>query len=359
MFELTRSVNDTYGYSGLPLILGDLTIEGNGSTIERTGRNDLRLFTVLVTGDLTINNTTLTGGRNGYYYGGAAYTNGGTITLNDSTVSGNSSYGGGGLAAVEGAITVNNSTMTGNEGYQGGAFYVRYGTITINDSQISGNTSTYGSGGVAYGYEGAITINRSVVESNSATYGGGAVSSFYGRSDGYGQHAPEQRHRKRDMAERSTSPPAAPRSPAASFLNNEAYGGGAVSGFDSTITVESSTLSGNSVKSIGGALYAFGAPLDVKQSTFSSNTAVDDGGAIYLDEVVATMSGVVMVGNQAGATGGWSCLSITPCPATWPTSTAGSSTSTAQPAAGLSSIKAISISIRSRLPATRPRRGAR
>src|SRR5262249_44804301 len=72
-FSLTAVDNTAHGATGLPTILaagGDLTIVGNGDTIERKSGNGtpaFRLFDVAPGGALTLKNVTL---RGGFAYGG-------------------------------------------------------------------------------------------------------------------------------------------------------------------------------------------------------------------------------------------------------------------------------------------------
>ncbi len=59
---LTRVINSDQGATGLPLILSDITIDGNGSTIRRAGSAPaFRILTVEEGGDLTLLDTTVTG----------------------------------------------------------------------------------------------------------------------------------------------------------------------------------------------------------------------------------------------------------------------------------------------------------
>jgi hypothetical protein len=190
----------TTGY--LPVICGgthsvDLTILGNGDTIDASGQ--FSLFGVAHGASLTLDHVTL---QHGYavYSGGAIY-NDGTLTISNSIVSNNSAgtYGGGGAGGAiynySGTVTVSNSTLSGNTvlGWDGvdnptgdgGAIYNVYGSVTINHSTVSGNSAEpmWGSGGGVYNGTlwdvGTLTVeNYSSITGNIARYGPNA--------DGYG-----------------------------------------------------------------------------------------------------------------------------------------------------------------------------
>ena len=60
---LTEVNNDTYGPTGLPVISGVMTIAGQGSTIVRdSGAPEFRIVAVNGTGELTLQETTVSGG---------------------------------------------------------------------------------------------------------------------------------------------------------------------------------------------------------------------------------------------------------------------------------------------------------
>ena len=60
---LTSVHNSTYGPTGLPVISSVITIEGQGSTITRaSGAPEFRLLAVSSTGELTLQETTVSGG---------------------------------------------------------------------------------------------------------------------------------------------------------------------------------------------------------------------------------------------------------------------------------------------------------
>lgn len=178
-----------------PSITSSITIEGQGHTIDGNGVVayvlKLNEMQVCDAGNLTLNNTTITGGNHanpgdvttGLFNNGGGIANArcGILTLNNCTVSGNivAGNGGGIFNGPQGIVTLNNSTISGNtsEG-NGGGIYSDNGTVTLNNSTISGNTAT-GSGGGIYGVEengppfaeNNIMLNNSIISGNTASDG--------------------------------------------------------------------------------------------------------------------------------------------------------------------------------------------
>ena len=112
---ITYTLTEPYdGFSGLPGITSPITIEGNDATIARdtSSGEAFRLFEVSgilqgdeVDGDLTLYNTTVTGG---YVQadGGGIYSRGGPLTLIDVTVTGNTTIPGGVVSDGDGAFEI-------------------------------------------------------------------------------------------------------------------------------------------------------------------------------------------------------------------------------------------------------------
>jgi hypothetical protein len=149
---------------------GTLTI--NNSTI-RANRAILVLNRFLgngggvsSSGRLIVNNSKIQG-NSAPNVGGGIWGSG-ALTINNSTISGNTTTSlGGGIAANN--LMINNSTISGNSAYAGGGIY-NFGTLTINNSTISGNSAAYGgAGGGIYSsivYGGTLTISSSTISGN-------------------------------------------------------------------------------------------------------------------------------------------------------------------------------------------------
>ena len=128
------------GPNGLPLVTSAITIAGNGSTITcDPGAPQFRILGVATNGDLTLQETTLSGGASGAGGGGGMY-NDGNLTLTKSTVSGNSAGFGGGVFNG-GNLTLTNSTVSGNSAGSGGGVR-NSGTLALAQTLVSENTAS-------------------------------------------------------------------------------------------------------------------------------------------------------------------------------------------------------------------------
>jgi len=131
------------------LTLGQLTVSedvdisgaGESNTII-DGNATNRAFVISSATTVTINTLTIQNGN--YFLGGGGIANYGTLTLNNTTVSGNSagSGGGGGVVNYSGTLTLNNTTVSGNSNSNGGGggVYNSYGTLTINNTRQEGTS---------------------------------------------------------------------------------------------------------------------------------------------------------------------------------------------------------------------------
>ena len=142
-------------------------MEGADFTIERdSGAAEFRIFHVSSGGDLTLNNSTISGGALTSRAGAGIYNYGGTVTLNSTTVSGNSvinSYGGGIHNRTASTLNLTDSTISGNSASEGGGI-VNNGTLTINNSTVSGNAASFSGGGIfTSGFSASTTLNNTII----------------------------------------------------------------------------------------------------------------------------------------------------------------------------------------------------
>jgi hypothetical protein len=222
--------------SALPRITSEITINGNGATIERSSAapTEFRLL-YMESSNVTLNNLTLRGGKNPD--GGAILIYSGALTVTSSTISGNSANFGGGILLGSGALTVTSSTISGNSANFGGGIYsTGAGTTTVTNSTISGNSSSVNGGGIYKTNLGMLTVTSSTISGNSANGDGGGILSI------------------------------------------------------GISTVTNSTISGNSANgSGGGVLYSGNGTVEMTNSTISGNSANFGGGIFYTGGTFGTL----------------------------------------------------------------------
>jgi hypothetical protein len=184
-YVLTAVNNTTNGATGLPVIaaLDNLTIVGNGDTIERstaTGTPDFRLLEVASGGSLTLEHLTAQGGLAlcvwHFKYnlppldGGGAIFSQGTLVLSGVTVQDNMAEGGtydhfygivaggGGIFSTGGSVTLEGRTIIQSNEAKGG-------------EAVSGEPGGNAFGGGLYASGGTVTVTNSTLESNTALGG--------------------------------------------------------------------------------------------------------------------------------------------------------------------------------------------
>ena len=184
-----------------------------------------------------------------------------------------------------GSLTISGIPITGNtSGFFGAAIDSNLATLSVSGSTISGKTANFGNGRGIFGDSSTVTISATAISSNTAMYSGGG-SSATGETS-------------RSPADRFPATPSARAwgSTGAEILN---YG---------TMTVNGSSVSGNSGGGFGGDIGNIGT-LTISDSALSGNSATYDGG---------------------GTSNGFGTLRspTTFCPATPPASTAAAFTTT-------------------------------
>jgi predicted outer membrane repeat protein len=260
-------------------------------------------------GTLTVSGSTFSGnsstGGNGFFTGssiggGISNAPGKVLTVSGSTFSGNTTSGSGGGIYSAGPLTISGGTFSGNTASgssgSGGGIYSE-GTLTVSGSTFSGNSSKGTGGGIA-SKNGKTDISSSTFSGNTASGSGGGIynqrGSFFGGSAG-------------NMTIRGST-----------FTGNSAGDGGGISSsatYGNTAAIDSSTFSGNTAASSGGAI-GNGGTLTINNSTIFGNSTTNtpgffssaSGGGIYnngtLDVSNSTLSGNSTKGGGGGLTAG-------------------------------------------------------
>ncbi len=259
------------GEQGLPVIQGQVTINGNGSIIERdASAPDFRFFLNTHTGDLTLNNLTLRGGRatltgSPFYWNGnegGAILNFGIVTLNDSLITLNyASLAGGGIASLTGKLVLNRTSMSENQSDMEGGGILSYTELIIADSTIASNT-TGTTSGVARGGGLALQTNSNIRMTNTTISDNRALGDASLNGDGGGIYA--------------------------------------LGSYTVTIEISSnSTISGNFAGRGGGIYMTTGSPLILRNITISNNIASDEGGGIFTQfDRISRFENTLIADNQ-------------------------------------------------------------
>ena len=195
-------------------------------------------------------------------YGGAIYSQKGTITVTNSRFENNrAENGGGAIAALNGAkLTVNNCIFSNDYSLYdaGGAIYLfNVTSASIQDSQF--NNCNAAIGGAVASLVSPVTITDSNFNSNKAGWIGGAVFAMYG-----------------SLTVGSSD-----------FYENSAYHGGAIYADNLTnFEVNGGTFSKNNANTSAGAIFAFTNKINkITNPTYISNTAEEYNDLYQTDRI--------------------------------------------------------------------------
>ena len=243
----------------------DTTTSGTFITdLDQTDADDLddnsRVF-MIDAGDTTLRGLTITGG----FVNAAALIGGGgiharssgTLTLDQSSVSGNfSSLDGGGISARAGSVTFTDSTVSANHSYlNGGGVFTRDSAVTLTDSTVIGNQSGFDGGGL-FTRSGALTLTGRTLSGNQAGDEGGGV-----------------------------------------FTDTD------LSGVTTVIT--NSTISGNRAGDVGGGIFNIDGLTQIFHSTVTDNQAAVGGGVgTFGNSTARTEVGSTIIAGNTATTAG-------------------------------------------------------
>jgi len=276
--------------SGELVIDKSITITGPGSDQLAVGVQNFqytfRIFHVMASPTVTIEGLTI--GPSLYFYGCGIQNDQASLTINNCAVTGNNALTSGAGISNGGTLTINNSRISGNAlQYQGtGAGILSSRTLIINNSIIHDNFSGKGQtdGGGIYS-SGTLEITNSTIDGNSVGGPGGGIfnvgaaiitsSTISGNFSGGGSPGPQ------------TGP---------------GFGGGISNG--GTLTISNSTISGNSALTInqapgcGGGIGNSGS-LHIANSTISGNSAAN-GGAICNNAAPVEIANSILNAGDVG-----------------------------------------------------------
>lgn len=211
---------------------------------------------ILNTGTLTVTRSLLS--QNGASYGGAIV-NSGVLVVVDSIFLDNPAILRGGAIGNGGVVTLTGSQLLGNSAGTGGAIYNDGGgAITINDSALVGNTASSWGGAIA-NENSTITVNNSHLDYNAAGWRAGGIANLFGSTLTLNYSTLSK-----------------------SVASDEWGFGGGIYNYESTVILNHSLLSNNTVAS-GGGIYSYDGTLTIENSTLSGNVAIAHGGGIFLD----------------------------------------------------------------------------
>ncbi|WP_452225865.1 choice-of-anchor Q domain-containing protein [Lacinutrix cladophorae] len=216
---------------------------------------------------------------------------GGTVNGNLAGREGAGLWNGTGVMLVDG-VTIDANTAFGSAANQGGAgIFNNGGTLdVVNGSMISNNLSTgaSASGGGLLSTAGEVTISDSTFDSNAANRAGGAIEIIDGiltfsNSIMIGNDV------------NGTAGTAAP-----------GNGGGLhITGTSGTVSIDTSTISGNTAANEGGGLWnQNGTVMNVSMSTIDNNISGEGGGIFNNTGAITNVVTSTISGNTASISGG-------------------------------------------------------
>ena len=263
-------------------------------------------------GELTLSASTVSGNSASASSGGIHNQGGGTVSIEGaSVITGNTAvWDGGGINNWDGRVTVRDSTVSNNSVPQsgGGINNLSTGTLVLQAATLSGNTASgneYSTGGGLANWGGQVAFTASTVSGNSASWAGAittsggtltldatVVTGNTSSNDAGGIHI-------------SNGSEVMVQNGSEISDNHAAYGGG-IANWGSTLTIDASTVSGNSAEqSGGGVLNKDGGTTTIQNgSLISGNSATYEGGLSNWDSSDLKVDASTISYNTASWNGG-------------------------------------------------------
>ena len=317
-----------------------ITGAGNQTTAIDAAQIDRVLHVSGPATELTISGITLTGGNLEppfepsslcfplHHGGGGVCITSGQLNLTDAEISGNHSddHGGGILIGELGSLTAVSTDFHENSSLRSGGAFSNFGTATVSNASISGNAAPAGGGvrntGEVPGVNGLLTIENTTVEGNDGSIGGGIDNGFGGHLTVDGSTIAGNEAATGGGIYNSGGIPGLQADHAEMTLrdivvrgNSATFGGGIYNAGNDTpgiATIGGATIADNESSRFGGGMYNAG-NLDLTASTISGNRAVLGGGGLFNaggdvvptgERAHATLMNVTVSSNDGGQTGG-------------------------------------------------------
>lgn len=347
--SVTEDPANVPGITANPGISSNITIQGNGAKLLKGGGGNLRAFTVLSGGTLTLQDVYVVGfsakggngangGGGGLGAGGAIYVNGGTLSVQRSTFENNSATGGngGGAAGTAGGGGGGLGGNGGNEsGTAGGGGGGSRGNGAIGNSTTGGGgggtyqAGSVGTGGLNCGGAGGVQAGPQNGSNGSCAGGGGGGG---GRGD---NAAPANGGNGGAGAYGGGGGGAGADGPAPGTPGNGGFGGGgggfapaggsgggtggfgggggANGGAGGVLAGNANASTGGGGAGLGGAIFNDSGTMTISNSTFKSNTATagtganngsSRGGGVFSRNGSTTILNATFSNNSAGGTFG-------------------------------------------------------
>ncbi|HYC60708.1 MAG TPA: Calx-beta domain-containing protein [Thermoanaerobaculia bacterium] len=281
-FAVTGTITLT---SGQLAITGPVTIDGPGSaSLTIDGNDNSRIFNVddanAALQNVAIEGLTLTGGN---AHEGGAIRSRENLTLTDCIVHDNAANLGGGIEHATGSIALTNVVVSENSAVSFGGISVHEATAanaTFSNVRVIDNTASFFIGGLGVQMLGTVLIEDSTISGNTSPRGGGLSLSYADQTS-----------------------PAMIRGTTVSGNIATTSDTGGVFATGTSLTLENTTISGNSAAEHGGGLYFYGATITLRNSTLTGNSAgiaggnvLHNGGATLVVENSIVANGVAPAG---------------------------------------------------------------
>lgn len=285
---------------------GTLTINGPGEDqLSISGGGNSSVFE-LNFADVTINDLTITGGKASNLGGGGIQMIFGTLTVNNSKITGNSSQdtilgGGGGIFNNGGTLTLTNTTISNNSAVNAGGGIDNRGVLNLINSTITDNSAQFRGGGIQNG--GIMTVNNSTITRNSSQFGGGIenlgtstlTDSTVSNNSATTQGGGIENQGTLTLTNTTVS-------------GNSANGAGGILN-NNTLTLNNSVVRDNTADSAAGianvsSIFSITATLTLNNSTVSNNSAISSVGGIFNLSGTTTLLNSTVSGNSAPFGGG-------------------------------------------------------